>query len=61
MMAQPLEQFETVEARHFQIGDQDARQRESRAIGKLSFALEVRDDVLAAADNQHGIGNAGCF
>ena len=54
LAANPLENLESIFARHFEIEKQESWKWILRAIGKFSVAVEVSNDLIAVADQLQG-------
>lgn len=50
----PFEEFKSSAARHFEVGDDGARERVFFAVGVGSGAFDVFDGVSAVGGNMHG-------
>jgi hypothetical protein len=60
-LCQPFKKFEAIHTPHLQIGDDEARQRVSLAVGIFAFATEVSDRFFSAVQLADGIADAGPF
>jgi len=54
---EPAKNFESVEARHFEVEEKQVREWEFGAIGIFSSAEEIADGLVAVADDENGVGN----
>src|SRR5688572_9926496 len=54
LAANPLQNFESVSARHFKIQKQESRKRIFRAIGEFAVAIQVSNDFVTVAHHLQG-------
>ena len=54
LTANPLQNFKSIFARHFEIEEQESWERILRPVGKLAVAVEVGNDFVAMADQLQG-------
>ena len=61
VLSNPGEDGETIFAGEFEVQEDEDRKRELHTVGKLSFAGEVGDDVVAGANELDGVLDGGLF
>jgi hypothetical protein len=60
-LTNPSEDFEAIDAGHFEVQQEEVRERVLVPVGKLATAFKVRDRFIATFDGIDGIWNESFF